>query len=173
MDARDIIVTALSPGTAFNGQNKIFRSVDTLAKFCSLEPGEVLDLLAGDLGNDVVCKPSTKGKGILVALKANVPAEPEDPQVVAVGGPALNAPPEADAAVDVAVAADQAAQMADNLGENVIAEVEVPDANPIGFGNLHLDAVGDAEYGMAQFDEIPDDGGVHPGEEPIPDEGDG
>jgi hypothetical protein len=93
MNPRDIICTALTPGSPFNPKDKIFRSVNTLAAFCSMEPGEVLELLAGDLAPEVVCKPSPK-KGVLVALRAQLPPaqDGDGPQVVAVGGPALNPP---------------------------------------------------------------------------------
>lgn len=90
MNTQDIIITVLSFGTPFNPHNKVFRTVTTLASFCNLENEEVLELLAGDLSNLVVCKPSTKGKGILVALQVNVPDLAEDPQIAIAGGPALN-----------------------------------------------------------------------------------
>jgi len=72
MNKRDTIITALTAGTSFNGNAKVWRSVHTLAAFCDCETEEIMDLLAGDLGHLVTCKPSTQGKGILVALKDNL-----------------------------------------------------------------------------------------------------
>lgn len=69
MNNQDIIITALTPGSPFNANNKIWRSVSTLSTFCECEPSDILEIIAGDLGQQVTCKPSTKGKGILVALR--------------------------------------------------------------------------------------------------------
>ena len=110
MDPRDIIVTALTPGTPFNTKERIWRSVGTLAAFCELEAGDVMALLVGDLADQVTCKPSgQEGKGILVALKANVnEAEEEaDPQVIVAGGPVMNPPDDAEVElIEVAVGPD-------------------------------------------------------------------
>lgn len=82
MHPQDTIVTALTPGTPFNPKGLIYRSVISLAEITNLPYAEVLGLLAGDLAGMVSCKPSKKGKGLLVALKANIP--PEVPAVVPV-----------------------------------------------------------------------------------------
>jgi len=97
MDQRDIIIIALTPGSPFNTNNKVWRSTRTLAAFCDCEVPEVMSLLAGDLGHLVTFKVPAKSKGILVALRENVPApeEQENPppqQVVVAGGPVMNAP---------------------------------------------------------------------------------
>ncbi len=87
MNTTDKIITALTPGSIFNRNGLIFRSLSSLASFTELEEGEVLELLNGDLAGVVTCKPSTKGKGILVALTAQIPAEVEDGPVAIVAGP--------------------------------------------------------------------------------------
>lgn len=79
MNPQDIIVTALTPGTPFNEKGLIYRSVNSLAAIVGLPTGEVMGLLAGDLAGMVSCKPSKKGKGLLVALKANIPADIQQP----------------------------------------------------------------------------------------------
>lgn len=91
MNPRDAIIMALTPGSPFNEKGLIFRSTQTLGAFAGIEPAEVLDLVAGDLSQDVSCKPSKKGKGIMVALKAQLAAQPAAPIKIA-GGPAFNAP---------------------------------------------------------------------------------
>ncbi len=73
MNSTDKIVTALTPGSIFNRNAHVFRSIMTLAQFAEMDEGDVLDILNGDLSGTVTCKPSAKGKGILVALTANVP----------------------------------------------------------------------------------------------------
>jgi hypothetical protein len=73
VNATDKIITALTPGSIFNRNGKVFRSISSLAQFAGLEEAEVLELLNGDLTDVVTCKPSKKGKGILVALTAQIP----------------------------------------------------------------------------------------------------
>ena len=70
MNVTDKIITALTPGSIFNRNGLIFRSLGSLAAFAKLEEAEVLELLNGDLVDLVTCKPSARGKGILVALTA-------------------------------------------------------------------------------------------------------
>lgn len=91
MNPRDAIIMALTPGSPFNEKGLIYRSTQTLGAFAGIEAGEVLDLIAGDLSAMVSCKPSKKGKGIMVALKAQLQAQPVAPLKVA-GGPAFNVP---------------------------------------------------------------------------------
>lgn len=88
MNPRDVIVTSLTPGTPFNPKGKIYRSVKSLGVITGISEGDIMELLAGDLAALVSCKPSAKGKGLLVALKNQLPAE----QVQVVGGPAFNPP---------------------------------------------------------------------------------
>lgn len=89
MNPNDSIIMALTPGTPFNAQNKVWRSLATLAQFARIPAAEVQDLLAGDLAEQVICRPSKHPeKGFLVALKAHVPAAPEN-QVQILGGPAV------------------------------------------------------------------------------------
>ncbi len=95
MNTRDLIITALTPGTPFNSNNLIWRSIQALSQFagCSLE--ETLELIAGDLADVAVVRPSAAGKGLLAALKEHIPqaANNGEGEVVAVaGGPAFNAP---------------------------------------------------------------------------------
>jgi len=68
VNTNDRIITALTPGSIFNGSGLVWRSLNSLAQFAGLEENELIDLLNGDLAGVVTCKPSTKGKGILVAL---------------------------------------------------------------------------------------------------------
>ena len=74
MNTTDKLVTALTPGSIFNRNGLIFRSVGSLAEFAGMEENEVLELLNGDMAQIVTCKPSKKGKGILVALTDQIPA---------------------------------------------------------------------------------------------------
>lgn len=82
MNQADKIVIALTPGSIFNRGALVFRSLASLAEFTGLEENQVLDILNGDLVAMVTCKPSKKGKGILVALTAALPA-PGEPILVA------------------------------------------------------------------------------------------
>ena len=78
MNTADKIVTALTPGSIFNRNGLVFRSVNSLAEFAGIPAEEVLELLNGDMAQVVTCKPSKKGKGILVALTDRIPAPEED-----------------------------------------------------------------------------------------------
>jgi hypothetical protein len=91
MNPRDAIILALTPGTPFNDKGLVFRSADALGAFAGIETAEVMDLLVGDLAQLVTCKPSKKNKGVMVALKAQLQAQPAA-QVKIAGGPAFNAP---------------------------------------------------------------------------------
>jgi hypothetical protein len=70
VNTTDKIVTALTPGSIFNRNGLVFRSAKSLAEFSGITEDEVLATLNGDLAVLVTCKPSKKGKGILVALTA-------------------------------------------------------------------------------------------------------
>lgn len=88
MNTTDKIVTALTPGSIFNGNGLLFRSLSSLAEFAGLPEDEVLELLNGDMSQVVTCKPSKKGKGILVALIEQLQlhqqqAEAGEPTVIA------------------------------------------------------------------------------------------
>ncbi len=98
MNTRDRVIAALTPGSPFNANGLIWRSVQALSQFAGCSPEETLELIAGDLADVAVVRPSQAGKGLLAALKDNVPqaANPGLAEVVAVaGGPAFNAPPDA------------------------------------------------------------------------------
>lgn len=88
MNPQDIIVTALTPGSPFNEKGMIYRSVESLSAIVGLPTGEVMGLLAGDLAGMVSCKPSKKGKGLLVALKANIPPAVIEPAAEQLDAPA-------------------------------------------------------------------------------------
>lgn len=90
MNTTDKIVTALTPGSIFNRNGLVFRSVASLASFAGMEEDEILELLGGDLAQMVTCKPSKKGKGILVALTDQIPADDAD-QVQILAGNAIQA----------------------------------------------------------------------------------
>lgn len=92
MNPRDAIVLALTPGSPFNANGLVFRSVQSLRAFTQLEVPEIMEILAGDLAAQVTCRPSKKPeKGLMVALKAYIPA-PGVQQVQIAGGPAFHAP---------------------------------------------------------------------------------
>lgn len=92
MNPRDAIVTALTPGSPFNANGLVFRSVQSLRAFTQLEIPEIMEILAGDLAAQVTCRPSKKPeKGLMVALKAFLP-QPAVQQVQVAGGPAFNPP---------------------------------------------------------------------------------
>lgn len=102
MSARDRIITALTPGTPFNSSGLVWRSVDALSRFAGLDPDQTLEILAGDLAEEVAVRPSKTNAGLLAALKAQIPqaADPgDDVQVAVAGGPAFNAPAEQEQAV--------------------------------------------------------------------------
>ncbi len=85
MNTTDKIVTALTPGSIFNGNGLVYRSLGALAEFTGLAEDEVLELLNGDMSQVVTCKPSKKGKGILVALieQAQLQQQGGEPTVIA------------------------------------------------------------------------------------------
>ena len=60
MDPRDVILTALKPGTPLNPQDKEFRSLAVLAALTALTAEAVQDILVGDLAQQVHIKPSEK-----------------------------------------------------------------------------------------------------------------
>lgn len=127
MNPRDAIILALTPGSLFNSKGLVFRSTYTLAAFAGIEPGDVVDLLAGDLAQEVSCKPSKKGKGIMVALKAQLQAQPVEPIKIA-GGPAFNAPLAAAAQQAQALAEPIAVQVADeDLDEDLDDDLDEED----------------------------------------------
>ncbi len=92
MNTADKIVTALTPGSIFNRNGLVFRSVNSLAEFAGIPSEEVLELLNGDMAQVVTCKPSKKGKGILVALTDQIPVLEEDGPVAVVAFPVDPAP---------------------------------------------------------------------------------
>ncbi len=95
MNTRDRIITALTPGSAFNANGLVWRSIDALSQFAGVSSEEALELLAGDLADIAVVRPSQTGKGLLAALKVHVPQaanKGQHEQVNALGGPAFNAP---------------------------------------------------------------------------------
>ena len=95
MNTRDRIICALTPGSAFNANGLIWRSIDALSQFAGVTLEETLELLAGDLADIVVVRPSQTGKGLLAALKEHIPQaanQGQDEQVAVVGGPAFNGP---------------------------------------------------------------------------------
>ena len=92
MDAVDAIGMALTPGTVFNQQNKVFRSAKALAQFANVDQGEVLALVAENLADRVTIRPSNKRpeNGPLIALTEFIPLQQENAvQVQIVGGNAI------------------------------------------------------------------------------------
>lgn len=92
MDAVDAIGMALTPGTVFNQQNKVFRSAKALAQFANVDQGEVLALVAENLADRVTIRPSNKRpeNGPLIALTEFIPLQQENAvQVQIVGGNAV------------------------------------------------------------------------------------
>lgn len=92
MDAVDAIGMALTPGTVFNQQNKVFRSAKALAQFANVDQGEVLALVAENLADRVTIRPSNKRpeNGPLIALTEFIPLQQENAvQVKIVGGNAI------------------------------------------------------------------------------------
>lgn len=117
MNSIDKIVAALTPGSIFNRNNLVFRSVDTLASFTGMEVNEVLELLNGDLVQLVTCKPSKKGKGILVAMTDQIPVE---------GDPVAAEPP----VPQVAILAENACQVEAEVGDAPVIEEEAVEDLP-------------------------------------------
>ena len=88
MDAVDAIGMALTPGTVFNQQNKVFRSAKALAQFANVTQGEVLALVAENLAERVTIRPSNKRpeNGPLIALTEYIPQQQEDAVLVKIVG---------------------------------------------------------------------------------------
>lgn len=90
----DAIVMALSPGSPFNQNGKVFRSAKSLAQFASIPQNEVLGLVAENLADRVTIRPSAKHpeNGPLIALTEFIPAQqehPEAPQIQILAGNAV------------------------------------------------------------------------------------
>jgi hypothetical protein len=91
MDAVDAIGMALTPGTVFNQQNKVFRSAKALAQFANVEQGAVLALVAEHLADRVTIRPSAKRpeNGPLIALTEYIVDQAEPALVKIMGGNAV------------------------------------------------------------------------------------
>lgn len=96
MNTHDRILATLNLGGPFNDKQRVWRRLSTVATFAEKENDELLEIFAGDLAHLVVLRPSAAGRGIMVALKANVPEEEPDPQVQIMGGNAVNPDPVAE-----------------------------------------------------------------------------
>lgn len=92
MNALDRIITALTPGTAFNTNGLLWRSIQALSQFAGCSTEETLELIAGQLSDTVVVRPSKTGKGLLAAISANIPeGQLEQGEVMSIaGGNAFN-----------------------------------------------------------------------------------
>lgn len=101
MDAVDAIGMALTPGTVFNQQNKVFRSAKALAQFANVAQTEVLGLIAEHLADRVTIRPSQKRpeNGPLIALTEYIPDAAEPALVQIMGGNAVMGMDEAAAPV--------------------------------------------------------------------------
>ncbi len=125
----DAIGMALTPGSIFNQQNRVFRSAAALAQFASIEPSEVLGLIAESLADRVTIRPSVKHpeNGPLIALTEYLPDMPEEAVelVKIVAGNMIESADEGDVVVtDVTDGAAEALQK--HIGE----QPEAPDENP-------------------------------------------
>jgi hypothetical protein len=106
MSAADAAISAigkaLTPGSFFNQQGKIFRHAHTLAQFAGVSQGEVLELLEAHLDDRVTIRPSAKHpeKGPLIALTEFLPDQEEVVQVQIVGGNAFAGQDPDDAVAD-------------------------------------------------------------------------
>ena len=91
MDPVDAIGMALTPGTVFNQQNKVFRSAKALAQFASIPQNEVMGLVADNLADRVTIRPSAKRpeNGPLIALTEFIPDQEEPALVKIMGGNAF------------------------------------------------------------------------------------
>lgn len=91
MNPVDAIVMALTPGSPFNQNGKVFRSAKALAQFATIEQQEVLGLIAEHLADQVTIRPSAKRpeNGPLIALTQFVPMQDEPAQVQIVAGNAV------------------------------------------------------------------------------------
>lgn len=95
MNPVDAIGMALTPGSVFNQQNKIFRSAKALAQFSNVPQNEVLGLIADNLADRVTIRPSQKRpeNGPLVALTEFLPLQEEPALVKIMGGNAVDDQP--------------------------------------------------------------------------------
>jgi hypothetical protein len=91
MDPVEAIGMALTPGTVFNQQNKVFRSAKALAQFANVNQGEVLALVADNLAERVTIRPSAKRpeNGPLIALTEFIVDQAEPALVKIMGGNAV------------------------------------------------------------------------------------
>jgi hypothetical protein len=94
MDPVEAIGMALTPGTVFNQQNKVFRSAKALAQFANVGQGDVLTLVAENLAERVTIRPSQKRpeNGPLIALTEFIPDQAEPALVKIIGGNAIEIP---------------------------------------------------------------------------------
>lgn len=108
MDARDVILSALKPGTPLNPKSKEYRSMAVLTALTGLPADEVQSLLLGDLAQEVHVKPSPT-KGWLVRLR---PPEVQA-QAVALAGA-------------VAAQAEEELETVANVAAEAVTKIEVP-----------------------------------------------
>ena len=151
MNPVDAVVQALTPGSLFNQNGRIFRSAKALAQFAGTDHGGLLEILEGNLAEQVTVRPKAKRpeNGFLVALKENVPdqQEPaEGPQVKVVGGNAVPAPQEdeEDAAPDQNPPAKGSLNVVE-IGD-ITGELESDEDEPLDEGYDSPDAVADADF---------------------------
>ncbi|KKM08015.1 hypothetical protein LCGC14_1728070, partial [marine sediment metagenome] len=140
MNAVDAIGMALTPGTVFNQQNKVFRSAKALAQFANVDQGEVLALVADNLAERVTIRPSTKRpeNGPLIALTEFIPQQPEEAVLVKiVGGNAV-----------------EPGGLGEEADYNIEPGAKVPEVNFGGLGDL---PGGGAQALMAKVEEIADE----------------
>jgi len=71
----------------FNEKGHIWRSLKSMTSFCDMDEDQLLELMNAEMSDMIVLKPSTKGKGILVALKSNIVVN--DGPVQIMGGNAI------------------------------------------------------------------------------------
>jgi hypothetical protein len=95
MNPVDALGMALTPGSVFNQQNKIFRSAKALAQFANVPQNEVLGLIADNLADRVTIRPSQKRpeNGPLIALTEYLPLQEEPALVKIMGGNAVEDQP--------------------------------------------------------------------------------
>jgi len=68
MDARELVMASLKPGTPLNPKNREYRSAEVLALLAHVELPQLEEMLLGDLSAEVEVKPSKKG-GWMVRLR--------------------------------------------------------------------------------------------------------
>jgi hypothetical protein len=125
MDPVDAIGMALTPGTVFNQQNKVFRSAKALAQFANVDQGEVLSLVAENLAERVTIRPSAKRpeNGPLIALTEFIPDQPEHAvQVKIVGGNAVPVVIDQEALAGAEALMKKVEEIAENGDANDLAE---------------------------------------------------